>query len=98
MYHRYLITFVIIQGLGATVEPLKCLLREQPVSKTQFTMLVGDVEHRLDSLQRQKPIDTVILAGLETHVCIIATCIDLIHRGLNVSHQNGYLLETLDRF
>ena len=80
------------------MEPLKCLLREQPVSKTQFTMLVGDVEHRLDSLQRQKPIDTVILAGLETHVCIIATCIDLIHRGLNVSHQNGYLLETLDRF
>ena len=68
------------------MDTLKCLLSEQPFSKTQFTMLVGDVEHRLDNLRRQKPnVDTIVLVGVETHVCIIATCIDLIHRGFNVS-------------
>lgn len=76
------------KGLGSTVEPLKSLLSEQPFSKTQFTMLVGDVENRLDNLRRQtKPttsVDTIVLVGIETHVCIIATCIDLVHRGFNV--------------
>ena len=56
-------------------------------------MLVGDVENRLDSLRRQSkstsPVDTIILVGIETHVCIIATCIDLIHRGFNVSEKIG---------
>lgn len=61
------------------------MLNEQPFSKTQFTMLVGDVENRLEILRRQRPVDTIVLVGIETHVCIIATCIDLIHRGLNVS-------------
>ena len=73
------------------MEPLKSLLAEQPFSKTQFTMLVGDVENRLDNLRRQtkstSPVDTIILVGIETHVCIIATCIDLIHRGFNVSEK-----------
>ena len=50
-------------------------------------MLVGDVENRLEILRRQRPVDTIVLVGIETHVCIIATCIDLIHRGLNVSRQ-----------
>ena len=55
-------------------------------------MLVGDVDQRLDNLRRQKPVDTIILVGIETHVCVIATCIDLIHRGFNVSgiEQNIY--------
>ena len=81
-------TCVVFQGLGSTVEPLKSLLSEHPFSKTQFTMLVGDVENRLDNLRRQTkstlPVDTIILVGIEAHVCVIATCIDLIHRGFNV--------------
>ena len=52
-------------------------------------MLVGYVENRLDNLRRQtkltSPVDTIVLVGIEAHVCIIATCIDLIHRGFNVS-------------
>ena len=69
------------------MEPLRSMLNEQPFSKTQFTMLVGDVENRLEILRRQRPVDTIILVGIETHVCIIATCIDLIHRGFNVSRN-----------
>ena len=72
--------------------PLKGLLQEQPFSKTQFTMLVGDVDQRLDNLRRQKPVDTIVLVGIEAHVCIIATCIDLIHRGFNVRKTYKYSL------
>ena len=90
----YLPTLIILQGLGATVEPLKTTLNEMdchPVSKTKFTMLVPDVESKLEALKSSKAvdyggtIDTVILVGIEAHVCIVATCIDLLHRGFNVS-------------
>ena len=74
------------------MEPLRSMLNEQPFSKSQFTMLVGDVENRLEILRRQRPVDTIILVGIETHVCIIATCIDLIHRGFNVSRNINALL------
>ena len=74
-----------MQGLGATVEPLKTTLNEMechPVSKTKFTMLVPEVS---EALKSKMDVDTVILCGIETHVCIVATCIDLLHRGFNVS-------------
>ncbi len=32
-----------------------------------------------------REVDTVILLGIEAHVCVNTTCIDLIHRGYNVS-------------
>ena len=47
-------------------------------------MIVPEIELKLDGLKRNQEIDTVILCGIETHVCIMATCIDLIHRGFNV--------------
>ena len=73
----------VFQGLGPTVEKLKSQLREAPTAKTKFTMVVPDVEQKLDSL-KTSGIDTIVLTGIETHVCIVATCIDLIHRGFNV--------------
>ena len=83
-------TLIILQGLGATVEPLKTTLNEMgchPVSKTKFTMLVPDVLSKLEALKSSNddPVDTVILCGIETHVCIVATCIDLLECGFNVS-------------
>ena len=77
------------QGLGSTVSPLSDNLVQagtQPVAKTKFTMVVPEVELRLDGLFKNKNIDTIVLCGIETHVCILATCIDLIHRGFNVSN------------
>ena len=82
---------MILQGLGATVEPLKTTLNEMechPVSKTKFTMLVPDVVEALGALKSKMDVDTVILCGIETHVCIVATCIDLLDRGFNVSLFN----------
>ena len=79
---------IILQGLGATVEPLKTTLNEMechPVSKTKFTMLVPEVSEALGGLKSKIDVDTVILCGIETHVCIVATCIDLLDSGFNVS-------------
>lgn len=72
------------KGLGSTVEPLKSLISSS-VAKTKFTMIVPEVEEKLDQLKNSRSgMDTIVLCGIETHVCIVATCIDLIHRGFNV--------------
>ena len=47
-------------------------------------MIVPEIEAKLDHLRSSRDIDTVILCGIETHVCILATVIDLKHRGFNV--------------
>ena len=72
-----------------TVKPLSDNLVQagtQTVAKTKFTMVVPEIELRLDGLFKNKNIDTIVLCGIETHVCIWATCIDLIHRGFNVRY------------
>ena len=56
------------------------------VAKTKFTMLVPDMEARLDDLRSSRNVDTIVLCGIETHVCIQATCLDLLQRGFNVSY------------
>ncbi|TRY73288.1 hypothetical protein TCAL_00897 [Tigriopus californicus] len=72
-------------GLGNTVAALKCHLHEKHIfSKTRFTMMIPEVENRLEELRTVRNVDTVILVGIETHVCIIATCQDLIQKGYNV--------------
>ena len=47
-------------------------------------MIVDEVEQEIEKLKESKGIDTVIICGIETHVCILATVIDLIARGLYV--------------
>jgi len=58
------------------------LKEENITAKTKFTMLVPEVCQRLDQLAAN--VDIAILCGIETHVCVEATCRDLIKRGLNV--------------
>ena len=70
------------KGLGPTVPHLSRHFVENPAAKTKFTMLVPEV---LAQLKKWKKVDTVVLCGIETHVCIIATCQDLRAEGLNVS-------------
>ena len=52
--------------------------------KTKFTMLVPEVATQLKDM-RKRGADTVVLCGIETHVCILATCQDLRAQGFNVS-------------
>ena len=50
-------------------------------SKTQFSMLIDDVKLKLNEYKGR---NNIILTGVETHICIYQTCIDLINHGYNV--------------
>ena len=60
---------------------LMLFLAEEPLPKTKFSMLTEGV---LNWLSHKPQIDTILLCGIETHVCVNATVIDLLHRNYNV--------------
>lgn len=70
------------KGLGPTVPHLSRHFSQTPAAKTKFTMLVPEVLAQLKELTAK--VDTVVLCGIETHVCILATCQDLRAEGFNV--------------
>ena len=70
------------QKLGPTIPELKELLPGfEPIRKNTFSC-AGEPEF-LDSLERSGATD-VVLAGIETHVCVYQTAMDLLTRGLGV--------------
>jgi nicotinamidase-related amidase len=71
------------KALGPTVEEVKQLLADcESLEKSSFSCF-GDEKFadRLKSLNKKK----VILCGIETHVCIYQTAVDLIANGYNVN-------------
>ncbi|XP_061197089.1 isochorismatase domain-containing protein 2-like [Saccostrea echinata] len=71
------------KGLGETVSELKEKLKkdQERYSKTKFTMLVPEVISQLDA---NTNIKHVVLFGIETHVCIQQTVIDLLQKKYEV--------------
>jgi nicotinamidase-related amidase len=70
-------------SLGPTVPEIAELLSDtEPINKASFSCC-GDERFisRLNSLDRQQ----VLLCGIETHVCIYQTAVDLCSRGYEVS-------------
>lgn len=68
------------KGLGHTVTELnvdKCPI----FPKTQFSMLVPDVEKHLKALPQVK---SVILCGIETQACVLQTVFDLLDKNYDV--------------
>ena len=76
------------QGLGQTVSALRVHLKSQPIPKTQFSMVTKEIT---EWLENQKYIDTILLCGIETHVCILGTAIDLLHLGYHVRNNKNNL-------
>ena len=71
------------RGLGRTLPELKALLADTtPIEKTAFSCAAAD--GYLDRL-RALGADHVILAGIEAHVCVLLTALDLLGHGLRVS-------------
>jgi nicotinamidase-related amidase len=78
-----LVTEQYPRGLGRTLPEVRTLLGDAPpVEKTAFSCAraEGFVE-RLRGLGA----DHVILAGIEAHVCVLLTALDLLTQGLRVS-------------
>lgn len=70
------------QGLGETIPSLKILLEQQPIyeKKTFSCCLNEPLVQALESLNRK----SVILAGIESHICVLQTALDLCERGFEV--------------
>lgn len=70
------------ERMGKTVEEIALLMPgEKPVSKMTFSCFgCDDFIMSLDSSGRKN----VILTGIETHVCVYQTAIDLLEAGYNV--------------
>ncbi|MFW5690155.1 MAG: isochorismatase family protein [Spirochaetota bacterium] len=68
------------KGLGHTVAPIAGQLGDlAPVPKVRFSCCgVDAVDAELERLAPR----TVLIAGIETHVCVMQTCLDLLERSI----------------
>jgi len=70
------------KGLGPTVEPLKARLRPQAIFAKLSFSCAGD-PNLLAGLDATGRPD-VIVAGIEAHICVLQTALDLAARGVKV--------------
>lgn len=76
-----LVTEQYPKGLGKTVEEVSKYLNQSKVfEKTSFSACIPEVVAELKGLGRKK----VIIAGMETHVCVFQTVRDLLAHGYEV--------------
>lgn len=69
------------KGLGPTVEPLAGLLGEAPTAKDTFSCARDlDIREELAATGHSQ----VVVTGIETHVCVLSTAIDLLEAGYRV--------------
>src|SRR5512145_1709450 len=70
------------KGLGGTIELIrKAVPQVHPLEKMTFSCLAAsDFKEWLVSFRR----DQIILAGIETHICLAQTALDLAAQGANV--------------
>lgn len=71
------------ERLGATVKEVSEVLTPQTpiVSKFQFSMCTSQVT---DWLKAQENVRQVLLCGIEAHVCVLQTTLDLLEQGYEV--------------
>ncbi|KAI1289224.1 Isochorismatase domain-containing protein 2 [Halotydeus destructor] len=72
------------KGLGRTVTelPLQDYPDIKPFEKTQFSMLTNEL---MESLKAKQPnVKSIILCGIEAHVCVQNTCLNLLDKGYDV--------------
>jgi nicotinamidase-related amidase len=71
------------KGLGVTVESIRCNLDDlyQPAEKVCFSCWdKQDIQERIRRFNARH----IIIAGIETHVCVLQTTLDLLSSGYNV--------------
>ncbi|MFY9068956.1 hydrolase [Aliarcobacter butzleri] len=70
------------KGIGETIPSLKELVETySSYEKTTFSCCQNDETMKAIKNANKK---TVIVAGIETHVCVLQTCIDLLENGFKV--------------
>ncbi len=68
------------KGIGETIESLRAIVHDDPhFEKTTFSCCQNELTmSKIKSLNKK----FVIVAGIETHVCVLQTCLDLLEEGL----------------
>lgn len=69
-------------GLGPTIEPLRALVQREPfIEKVHFSCFRAPAfSKHLDALKKNQ----VVLIGIETHVCVLQTAMDLLNAHYHV--------------
>lgn len=70
------------KGLGPTINEIKeAIPSYKPIEKTTFDCCKGDgFLEKISSLKRKQ----IILVGMETHVCVLQTCLSLLQEKYNI--------------
>lgn len=77
----HLVTEQYPRGLGDTIEDVARHLKPKCVhEKTRFSACIPPICEKLDELD----VDSVVIAGVEAHVCVLRTCLDLMEAGYRV--------------
>jgi len=78
-----LVTEQYPKGLGSTVEELNITRAVKVVPKTSFTMLCKEAQEALSEISGRcsGDLQSVVLFGIEAHVCVEQTAMDLIKQG-----------------
>jgi nicotinamidase-related amidase len=75
----HVITEQYPRGLGRTVDEIAAVMADpsQRIEKTRFSAMIDIVQHLLDGWNT----GTVLLAGVEAHVCVLQTALDVLASG-----------------
>lgn len=77
-----LVTEQYPRGLGETVEDVARYLVPQCIEeKTRFSAYIHPIREKLKAMPE---VDSIVIAGVEAHVCVLRTCLDLMHAGYRV--------------
>ncbi|KAI8800950.1 Isochorismatase-like protein [Cladochytrium replicatum] len=68
------------KALGATVSELNVAQAALVVPKTKFSMLTPEVEAKVKEIGAK----TVVIFGIESHVCVTQTTLELLEKGYSV--------------
>lgn len=69
------------QGLGGTISSLRTKLRPQNISEK---LTFSGADQICGHIQQCPSVSTVLLTGIETHICVQQTALQLLERGLRV--------------
>lgn len=70
------------KGLGETISPIKELVSDQPFfEKTEFSAMKNSL---ISETIKKSGKKVAIVAGTESHICVLQTCLDLADQGYEV--------------
>jgi nicotinamidase-related amidase len=78
----YMSTSQYRKGLGEVIEPLASKMHPPIHDKTSFSCCADStILAQLNQVGRQ----VLVLSGVETHICVMQTCLDLLGKGFQVA-------------